>query len=187
MIPINSTRSEDYPCHSINLRDYLQSSPFSNSVSLSIDSLDITTLPESISELQEIDTLDITDTPLVSLPDTIGNLRNLERIRLINTSIRVLPESIGSLPLKTLTICNAPIASLPDSIGNINHLFLSLRNTQIRVLPNTVRNLFTLICDPPITLSPELSHYLESKNQIHQAYLRQLTARATRRLNGSTE
>lgn len=180
MIPTNNLTNENYNSCPINIRDHLTSNGVDNRANLSISSMNITTLPESISEFQEIDTIYITDTPITSLPESIGNLRNLERIVLINTSISALPESIGRTPLEYLTISNAPISSLPGSIGNINNLSLSLTNTGITALPNTVRNLSNIFSNRPITLPPELREHMESRRQIERASARQTAARASR-------
>lgn len=180
MIPANNLTNENYNSCPINIRDHLTSNSVGNRTNLLISSMNITTLPESISEFQEIDTIYITDTPVTSLPESIGNLRNLERIFLFNTSLSALPESIGGTPLEYLTISNAPISSLPDSIGNINNLSLSLTNTHITALPSTVRNLSHLLSNPPVALPPQLREHMESRRQIERASARQTTARASR-------
>lgn len=183
MIPVNNltnTTIQNCNSDSINIRDYLTSDALGNRANLLISSMNITTLPESISEFQEIHTIYIINTPMTSLPESIGDLPNLEQITLINTSISALPNSIGRLPLEYLTISNAPISSLPDSIGNINNLSLSLNNTRITTLPNTVTNLSHLFFNSPIAVTLELTEYIESRSQIQMASSRQTTARQSR-------
>ncbi|MHA2365683.1 MAG: leucine-rich repeat domain-containing protein [Candidatus Hodarchaeales archaeon] len=103
----------------------------------------LTSLPESIGNLPNLGYLDLSDISLTSLPETIGNLLNLEFLNLSYNSLTSLPESIGNLPnLKSLNLSHNSLTSLPETIGNLPHLeFLDLSHNSLTFLPETIINL----------------------------------------------
>ena len=87
------------------------------------------------------------DDTLNEIPDTLSNLVNLEELDLYDTGITKLPPDIGKLKkLKYLNLsyCNN-LLELPEEVGNlINLKELDIRDSGIKKLPNTLSNLVNL-------------------------------------------
>lgn len=65
---------------------------------LSLDDLDLTTLPESITQLSQLQTLSLSDNHLAALPESLKNLKQLERLYLHGNNALGLPaEVLGSM------------------------------------------------------------------------------------------
>ena len=128
---------------------------------LKLYGLQITALPESVGQLANLQTLDLSFTKITALPDSIGQLANLQLLNLNGLQITALPESVGQLAnLQTLNLWHTPITALPESLGQLANLqTLDLRNTKITALPESVwqlANLQTLnLWDTQITALPE--------------------------------
>ena len=86
---------------------------------------------------------------LETLPETINNLKDLQTLMLINCeTLTLLPDTIGSLnKLTTLLLIKCTVLkNLPDTIGSLNSLkFLWLKNCYaLRTLPHTIGKLQAL-------------------------------------------
>nr|MDO8083447.1 leucine-rich repeat domain-containing protein [Candidatus Sigynarchaeum springense] len=79
---------------------------------------------------------------LTSLPESIGNLVNLEKLYLSGNQLSSLPESIGQLKSLTwLSLSNNQLSSLPGTIGNLESLtVLDLSSNKISSLPGTIKD-----------------------------------------------
>jgi len=101
-------------------------------------------IPQSIGNLNKLDTLWIADLLAGEIPETFGNLTNLKLLYL-STTARSLPQSIGNLTgLKGMHLYGTNIRKLPESFGNLSnldHLYLS---TTLESLPETFGNLQNL-------------------------------------------
>lgn len=99
-------------------------------VSLGLFTKKLTSLPESIGNLTNLQYLGIQNNQLTSLPKSLGSLTNLEHLSLKQNKLTSLPENIGNLTnLKHLDLCFNKLTSLPESLGNlINLTHLSLSN-----------------------------------------------------------
>ena len=86
----------------------------------------LTTLPESIGQLQNLKELTLESCiNLSTLPESIGQLKNLTTLRLRNCkNLTTLPESIGQLSnLKKLDLDGYyNLTTLPESIGQLQNL-----------------------------------------------------------------
>ena len=106
----------------------------------------MTSLPESIGNLQALEWLDLSQNMLTSLPDSIGNLQALKILYLYQNRLTSLPESIGNLQvLEWLGLARNTLTSLPKSIGNLNALnYLILSQNTLTSLPESIGNLQAL-------------------------------------------
>ena len=139
---------------------------------LDLSDTQITTLPESIGQLSNLQTLDLWETQITVLPESIGQLTELQTLDLSDTQITVLPESIGQLAkLKDMFLSDNQIAVLPESIGQLTELqALDLSHTQITSLPESIGQLAKLqelvISDTPITALPESIGHLTNLQKL---------------------
>ncbi|MHA1395781.1 MAG: leucine-rich repeat domain-containing protein, partial [Promethearchaeota archaeon] len=106
----------------------------------------LTSLPESIGNLTNLEKLYLYKNQLSSLPESIGNLINLKELWIYNNQLSSLPESIGNLKnLKELDLKENQLSSLPESIGNLKNLkYLNLRENNLSSLPESIGNLINL-------------------------------------------
>lgn len=78
-------------------------------------------LPASISQLQNLVTLDLAHNEISGLPESIGLLQNLRVFRVNNNNIETLPSSIGQLGnLTELLASYNVLTSIPDSWNMVN-------------------------------------------------------------------
>lgn len=113
---------------------------------LQLERRNLTSLPESIAQLQKLESLDVKDNQLTSLPESIGQLEALSDLTLDFNQLASLPESIGELrALKKLSSGNNQLASLPESIGLLQLLwFLLLQGNKLTSLPESIGQLQAL-------------------------------------------
>ena len=106
----------------------------------------MTSLPQSIGNLQVLEWLDLSQNMLTSLPDSIGNLQALKILYLYQNMLTSLPESIGNLQvLEWLGLARNTLTSLPNSIRNLNALnYLILSDNTLTSLPESIGNLQAL-------------------------------------------
>jgi len=80
-------------------------------------------IPQGISNIQNLRELEIDEASIKTLPDEISSLSSLEILSIVNTQLKHLPESIGQLSnLKSLELRDNDLVSLPSSIGNLSNL-----------------------------------------------------------------
>ena len=104
---------------------------------------ELTTLPDSIGQLQFLEWLDLENNHLTTLPDSIGELQRLELLFLNSNHITTLPDSIGQLQrLVRLYVEHNHLTTLPDSIGQLQFLeWLELRFNELTTLPDSIGQL----------------------------------------------
>jgi internalin A len=117
-----------------------------NYIILDLSSLGLVTLPESIGQLSQLQTLYAYNNRLTTLPDSIGQLSQLQKLYASHNQLHALPDSIGQLSqLQTLYAYNNRLATLPDSIGQLSQLQeLDVSHNQLRVLPDSIGQLSQL-------------------------------------------
>jgi hypothetical protein len=102
----------------------------------------------------QIKTLDLSRNKITTIPDSISRLTNLEGLFLDGNNIENVPESIGHLSkLVRLNLALNKIKALPESIGNLKNLEdFYVEYNQLRILPSSMKNLklekIFLNCDP---------------------------------------
>ncbi|MEK7399563.1 MAG: COR domain-containing protein, partial [Candidatus Poribacteria bacterium] len=107
---------------------------------LDLSGLLLTSLPESIGKLTQLQSLDVDSNRLTSLPESIGQLTQLQILSAKNNQLTSLPESIGQLAqLKLLDASNNRLTNLPESIENLTSLeILRLSGNDALNLPKEV-------------------------------------------------
>ena len=115
---------------------------------LYMTTLNLSTLPESFSNLINLKYLSLGSNPFTEFPNVICNFENLEMLSFGTWSddITEIPECIGNLTtLINLSLHGNAITNLPTSIGNlINLTLLSIRNNTLETLPESIGNLINL-------------------------------------------
>ncbi len=117
-------------------------------VRLDLSELKIAVLPESIKNFELLEYLDLGNNLLTTLPESIGELQNLKEIELrINKGLVALPDSIGQLKnLKFLGLNGGKLSRLPDTIGNLKSLeWLRISSNQFQILPENLKGLKNLV------------------------------------------
>jgi len=101
--------------------------------------------------------LSVHDKKLTSIPESIENLENLLQLDLSGNQLESLIESIGNLSiLDFLDLRNNRLKSLPESIGNLKNLeYLYLDGNQLKELPHSLTELNSLreivLADNPLS------------------------------------
>ena len=138
--------------------------------SLVINNTGLTTLPYSIGNLTNLELLDLKKNKLNSLPDSIGNLTNLTQLELNHNNLEVLPDSIGNLiKLRSLELYDNELESLPDSIENLTNLtYLTFEFNRFTSLPNSIFKLTNLssiyLKNNPYEFPIEIDKFKKFKN-----------------------
>ena len=115
-------------------------------VSIYGDENAFTKLPDCVTRLTSLQSLDLSGTEISALPDSMGNLTSLKSLNLSGTPISALPDCVTRLTsLQSLSLSGTPISALPDSMGNLTSLqSLDLSLTEISALPDCVTRLTSL-------------------------------------------
>lgn len=106
-------------CNLKNLKKIVAGSVFDQEYCL----FNLTTLPNCISKLENLEELHLQNNSLVSLPSEIGKLKKLKRLKLGGNKLTTLPKEIGELKqLELLTLWRNQIVTLPNEIVNLTNL-----------------------------------------------------------------
>jgi internalin A len=113
---------------------------------LSLDSLGLRVLPESIRDLTHLETLYLHSNRLTTLPNFIGHLPQLRTLWLHENTLTHLPESIGHLnQLRTLWLQTNQLSTLPASICDLAKLEeLDVAANALTELPQAIGKLTAL-------------------------------------------
>jgi hypothetical protein len=105
--------------------------------------ISLQSLPESISGLDSLSTLQIDKNDLISIPSGIGDLSRLQVLIASNNEIESIPESIGNLSqVWYLDLGYNALQTLPATISEIDSLkYLYLFANQLSSLPETICDL----------------------------------------------
>ena len=117
-----------------------------NTLELFLRNNQLTSLPEEISKLTNLQTLSLSNNQLTSLPEEISKLTNLQELSLSNNQLKSVPEEISKLTnLWELHLSSNQLTSLPDSIGNLKQLGrLNISENKLTSLPTNAANLTNL-------------------------------------------
>ena len=163
--------------------ELLQKNGLSNVIRvLDISHNQLTTLPDSIESLVELQELDVSHNQLSTLPDSIGNLARLKRLYVYVNQLTELPNSIGHLTrLQSLNVPHNELTALPDSIGNLVRLKrLDAAFNRLKALPDSMGNLVELqwlnVCKNQLTFrSPKtVNGFRMEWHKLQDAYRRDI-------------
>ncbi len=103
-------------------------------------------LPKEIEQLKNLQKLDLENNQLNELPKEIGQLKNLQKLDLRENQLNELPKEIGQLKnLQTLDLRENQLNELPEEIAQLKNLqTLSLYNNQLNELPKEIGQLKNL-------------------------------------------
>lgn len=111
------------------------------------------TLSDRIERLTHLKVLNLSDVHgLTSLPESLGNLSELEILTLSSSGVTSLPESLGNLRrLQYLGAEDCRLTTLPESFGNLSRLtYANFSRNPLRSLPG---NIFRLPPNCQVSLS----------------------------------
>ncbi|HEX5706065.1 MAG TPA: leucine-rich repeat protein, partial [Pyrinomonadaceae bacterium] len=110
------------------------------------DSPKLDELPESLSQLTQLESLNLSDNQLTELPESLSRLTQLKSLNLSHNRLTELPEWMGQLArLNTLKLSGNRLTELPESLGQLTQLvtFDVLAN-QLTELPESLGELTKL-------------------------------------------
>jgi Leucine-rich repeat (LRR) protein len=106
----------------INLKSLIK---ILNSDIVRLDSKRITSIPNEISKLKKMKSLNLDNNKIKKLPENISKLSKLEKLSLANNQIKQIPSSIVKiLNLSYLDLSNNDLESLPNNIDMLKGLSL---------------------------------------------------------------
>ena len=113
---------------------------------LGLSDLGLTTLPDSLAQLQSLQTLYVHNNQLTALPDSLAQLRNLQVLTAYGNQLKELPGSLAQLQnLQELSVQSNKLTTLPDSLAQLENLrVLYIFNNEFAALPDSVTQLQNL-------------------------------------------
>jgi Leucine-rich repeat (LRR) protein len=128
---------------------------------LDLSHKNLSTLPESIGELQDLEVLNLSYNRLTKLPESITKLQNLTTLYLFRNQLTTLPKGIEKLQkLTKLYLSNNKLTTLPKGIEKLQNLaVLNLSGNQLTALPKGIEKLQKLsilnLCGNKLTTLPK--------------------------------
>jgi len=108
-----------------------------------LDSEKLTELPESLSQLTQLQSLNLSHNQLAALPESVGRLTQLRGLLVASNRLKDLPDSFAQLrELRLLSIASNEFISLPKVICRcVNLRSISATNNKITEVPEEIGNL----------------------------------------------
>jgi internalin A len=121
-------------------------SQLTNLQSLNLNGNKVSTLPEGLGQLIDLQSLDLSGNNLTALPDLLVKLTNLQFLNLSSTKLTALPDWLGQLTnLQSLDLSSNDLTNLPDWLGQLTNLqSLDLRLNKLISLPESLSQLTKL-------------------------------------------
>ncbi|HEV2803623.1 MAG TPA: COR domain-containing protein [Chthoniobacterales bacterium] len=129
--------------------------------SLDLSGNKLTALPESLSQLTQLQSLNLSSNQLTALPKSLSELTQLQSLDLSRNQLTIVPKSLGELTqLQTLDLSNNQLTVLPESLGQLTKLqTLNLSSTRLKVAPEWLGQLVQLrsldLSHNELTILPE--------------------------------
>ncbi len=114
--------------------------------SLNLSNNQFTTLPSWIGELTQLQALNLSSSHLMALPEWLGRLTQLQSLNLSGNQLTALPDWLAQLtPLQSLTLSSNQLKTLPKALGGLTSLqILDLSGNQLTTLPDDLGILTSL-------------------------------------------
>lgn len=117
--------------------------PFIYQEELDLSRLDLSSLPESLLQLQNIGFLNLFYNQFSQFPTIVCQLLSLKKLWVHHNQLTSIPENLGNLyQLEELVLSFNQLKTLPDSIGLLSNLqVLYLHHNQLTSLPTILKTL----------------------------------------------
>lgn len=104
--------------------DFSWLAQLSNLENLSLNTNNLTFIPDEVFDLHQLKKLEICETKIANIPDSIENLKYLVKLIIsYNPELKTLPDSIdGLINLDSLEAFGTPLETLPESIINLTNV-----------------------------------------------------------------
>lgn len=114
--------------------------------SIDVPSQDLIRLPEKLSKLKNIVSINLLGNRFTKFPKVLSKLTTLDEISLSSNELIYVGPEIGKLKnLRILIMNNNQLKSLPKEIGKLtNLLYLEIGNNQLASLPDEIKYLTSL-------------------------------------------
>eukprot|EP00058_Branchiostoma_floridae_P003896 XP_002589384.1 hypothetical protein BRAFLDRAFT_77826 [Branchiostoma floridae] len=115
----------------------LQPQTVNGRLKLDLSNQDLTSIPEEVFDITDLEFLDVSNNKLSSIPEAIGRLQKLYRLDADGNMLKSLPQAIGSLQKLThLYVYRNKLANLPPGIEKLQKLtLLSIFDNQLTKVP----------------------------------------------------
>eukprot|EP00058_Branchiostoma_floridae_P003871 XP_002589359.1 hypothetical protein BRAFLDRAFT_77808 [Branchiostoma floridae] len=112
-------------------------------LTLDLSNQGLTSIPEEVFDITDLEDLDVSDNNLTSIPEAIGRLQKLYRLDAYSNMLTRLPQAIGSLQKLThLYIYDNQLTEMPSGVCSLPNLeVLSVGNNKLSTFPPGVEKL----------------------------------------------
>lgn len=127
-------------------QEKIETALYSGATDLDFIDIPLTKLPESLGQLTQLKSLDISRKQLTILPESLGQLTQLKSLYLYENRLTALPKSLWQLTqLKKLLMFSNQLTDLPESLGQLSQLTdLFIGNNHLKALPESLGQLTKL-------------------------------------------
>lgn len=110
---------------------------------LDLSELRLTKVPESMSSLLQLKSLNLSDNRLTMLPEWLGQFTNLTNLEVARNQLTTLPDSIKEFQhLEALNLANNHLTTLPNALSELRDLrYLFLMANNLQTVPNCLTKL----------------------------------------------
>ncbi|XP_078664037.1 uncharacterized protein LOC144907104 [Branchiostoma floridae x Branchiostoma belcheri] len=115
-------------------------------IKLDLSNQGLTSIPEEVFDITDLEVLDVSNNKLTSIPEAIGRLQKLTILYIESNQLTEVPPGVCSLSnLEVLSVGSNPIRYLPDDVRRLTRLkTLSIRSCKFEKFPRQVLQLKTL-------------------------------------------
>lgn len=132
--------------HYLSAEKQIQEALREKATILTLSGLKLTRLPESLGQLTDLESLDLSNNDLRELPMFLGQLKQLRSLFIDHNQLSEWPESLSQLwHLVILHVSGNQLTTLPESLGRLTRLQeLILWRNNLKTLPEEIGQLTEL-------------------------------------------